>query len=384
MDALNQAEKLIERAQNILILPSLPLQGDTLGSAMALFFTLRKLGKNVNMLTKEIPERFQFLIKLQPEPFKVPDSESKNFVISVDTAGKEVSKIYYEKNEKNLKIRLVLNEGEINKKDVSFLSSGQNLDLLIVLGAKSLEDLEELFNQNARLFYEAPILNIDNQVLNENFGEVNVVETTSSLAEISTDLIKLMDSGQGGLIDSKVASCLLTGIISASQNFQNPKTRPKTFEVSAFLIERGAEHQKIIQHLYRQKSLSQVKLLGKVLEKLTPDEKEELYSASLTKEDFQDCQSSPRDLSFVAEELRFNFRHLPNLLLLWESHASPVLIKGLFHSPKAGLAEKLLESFEGVSRGEGVLFLIRSGDLNSAKEKVLQALTLYGKNYRRN
>ncbi len=197
--------------------------------------------------------------------------------------------------------------------------SGNSPDLLITMGVKSLEEIGSFFEQNSQLFSQTPVLNIDNHPSNENFGEVNLVDVTSPLAEILTNLIKFMEAEDEAFLDEKIATHLLTGVICASQNFRNAKTRPKTFETSAYLIERGGDHQKIIKHLYKQKSVSQINLLGKILEKLSFNEPRELYSASLTEKDFQDCKSSSRDLSFVVEELKFNFRYLPNLLILWES-----------------------------------------------------------------
>ena len=362
MDALKQSQKLIERSQNILIIPSSPsaqqIQGDSLASALALFFTLKKLGKNTSILIKKIPEKFQFLINLQPA------FSSKEFVISIDGSEKEISEMRYEKNEKGLKIYLTLNKGEVSEKDVSCLAFGQNPDLLITLGIRSAEDFTS---------YEAAILNIDNQPSNEDFGEINLIEITSSLAEISTNLIKSMGSGQD-LIDENIATCLLTGIIYASQNFRSPKTRPQAFEASAYLIEKGADHQKIIQHLYKQKNVPQIRILGRILEKLSFDEKKELYCTSLTERDFQECGARPKDLSYAIEELKFNFHYLPNLLILWESHTSPILIKGIIYSTKPELVEKVLENYQGVSRGEIALFLIRDSNLASAKEKMLKVI----------
>jgi len=232
------------------------------------------------------------------------------------------------------------------------------------LGVRSAEELT---------FYGTAILNIDNQLSNEDFGDINLIEITNSLAEISMNLIKSMESSQN-LINGKVATCLLTGIICASQNFRDSQTRPKTFESSAYLIEKGADHQKIIQYLYKQKSVAQVRILGKILEKLNFDEKKELYCASLTEKDFQECEAHPKDLSYVIEELKFNFRYLRNLLILWESHASPVLIKGVIYSSKPELVEKILENYQGISKGEGALFLTRDSDLISAKEQILKIL----------
>jgi len=378
VDSFDQAKNIIERFQNILIIPSLDSPGDGLGSGLALFFTLKKLGKNVNIAKQEIPERLRFLTELDNGP-------DKDFVISVDTTKGNISKMRYEKDRQDLKIYLTLNQGEIGEKDVSFVSSPaaerikfsgleKNTDLLIVLGAGSLDDLGEIFYQNTDFFYERPILNIDNDPDNENFGEVNLIELGSSLAEILIKLIKPMEAGYNSLIDKKTASCLLTGIIWSSQNFRNPKTRPKTFETSAFLIERGADHQKIIQHLYKQKSLPQVKLLGRILEKIAFDKSKETYVACLTEKDFQECQASSKDLGFAVEELKFDFRFLPNLLILWESHASPPLIKGLFCASKTELVNKVLQNFEGIAKRSGAIFLLRNSNLASAKEKVLKAI----------
>jgi nanoRNase/pAp phosphatase (c-di-AMP/oligoRNAs hydrolase) len=379
MDVLNQAKNLIEKSRNILLLPSLNSAGDSLGAAFALFFTLKKLGKNVNVVAEEIPEKFHFLSELNSLP-------SKDFIISINTSEKDITEMRYEKNEKDLKIRLTLNRGEVGEKDVSFSPleekveikkgglSEESPDLLITLGTSSLEDLREIFFQNSGVFYETPILNIDNHPSNENFGEVNLIEVTSSVSETVTNLINSMERERGELLGSNIASYLLTGIIWSSQNFRNPKTRPKTFETSAFLIERGACHQKIIQQLYKQKEISQIKLLGRILERLNFDKTKGLYSASLTEKDFQECQASSKDLSFVLEEMKFNFRYLPNLLILWESHASPTLIKGVLYSPHPDLLQKVLENFEGISKGEGVLFLIREKELALAEEKVFKIL----------
>lgn len=364
MEAINSAKNLIAKSQNILIFPSPELQGDNLGSALALFYTLKKLGKNTNLKIGELPEKFNFLTNGRSSP-------NKDFVISVNTEGKEIGQMRYEKNGKDLKIYLALNKGQLRSQDVSFTPFpspemfAPNYDLLISLGIQSLENIP----QN---LWTLPILSIDNQPQNENFGEVNLIEMTSSLAEIATEVIKSMDRDE--LFDKETATCLLAGIIWSSQNFRNPKTRPKTFEASAFLIERGADHQEIIQRLYKQKNISQIKLLGKILENLSFDEPKEIYSAAVKEEDFKVCQASSKDLAFVLEELKFHFRHLPNLLVLWESHASPPLVKGIFYSSNSGLAQKIMENFESVSRGNAVLFLLRETDINVAKEKVLQIL----------
>jgi len=379
MEILIQAKNIIRNSQNILILPSPESQGDSLGSALALFFTLRKLGKNANLSIDDIPERLRFLLDLK--------NRSGDFIIAVNTARSPVTKMRYEKEGNNLKIYLSSEKGSLSQEDVFFPKEAEEtgginqkdipkdqIDLVVTLGADSLESLGEQFRDNTEVISRSTVLNIDNSPGNENFGEVNLVDPTSSLSEITAALIESLAETDKSLIDERTATALLTGIIWSSQNFRNPRTRPKTFEVAAKLIEKGADHQKIIHQLYKQKSVSQIKLLGRVLEKLNSNEEKQLYSASLTEKDFKDCQATSKDLGFAIEELKLNFRFLPNFLILWESHASPPVIKGIFYSPQQETAKRILENFEGVSRGNSTLFLVRENDLGSAQEKILRII----------
>lgn len=368
MEALTQAKNVILGSQSILILPSPESQGDSIGAGLALFFTLKKLGKNVNMPMGPLPERLGFLSKME--------EENKDFIISVNTKKSPISKMRYEKEGDELKIYLTSEDGYLSPESVRLMGQtikpqeNQIPDLVITLGADSLESLGKSFSENIQIISEAAVLNIDNQALNENFGDINLVDITSSLSETVLSLVESIN----GETEPKTATALLTGIVWSYQNFRNPKTRPKTFEAAAKLIEKGADHQKIVFHLYKQKNVPQIKLLGRILEKLELNEGKQMYSAALTEKDFQECRATSKDLAFAVEELKFNFRYLPNLLVLWESHASPVVIKGVFCSPSQELVNRLLENFEGNSKGGSALFLVRENDLNSAKEKILNII----------
>ena len=380
MDQLDQAKKLINGAQNILILlPGNYIQGithpgragDLFCGGSALSFALKKVERNVKAAIKEVPSKFQFL-NCQPE------INLNNCTISVNAAGKEISELRYEKNGEDLKIHLAFKTGEIKENDVVFTPSlvkpvqEEKPDLLITIGASSLEDLEDVFEDSPEFFYETAILNIDKDPANENFGEVNLIDiTTASVSEIITDLIKSSDQS---LFDEEITTILLAGIISASQNFQSPKIPPKTFETASFLLEKGARHQEIIQKLFRQKSISQIRLFGRVLEKLEFDKEKELYLVSLKKKDFQDLGAKDKDIGLVLEDLRSTLYNFSSLLLLWESHASPPAVRGVFYSPRPDLINRILENFEGKSRGKASLFLIREADINIAKEKLLNIL----------
>jgi len=369
-----QSKSLIKEAQNIhIFLPenyNLSLtEGDVFCAGTALLYSLKKIGKKANLFFERTPPNFQFL-------------SAPSLVISVNTGETSSSELSYEQTNEGIKIYLSSSLKEINSKDVSFSSSeessqssiSQDSDLLIVLGCQSLEFLGKKFDQNSNIFYQTPILNIDNNSKNQNYGEVNLIELKSlSLSEIVFDLIKSIDQE---LIDKNISTLLLAGIIWSSENFRNSKTRPQTFQTASLLIEKGADHQKIIQNFYKTKSISQIKLLGQVLKKMAFNQEKDMYWAGLTEQDFKDSEASSKDLGGVLQELRFSFGSLSlsNLLVLWESRCSPLLIKGIFYSHHQTLAEKVLENFEGTSNGKSALFLIREKNLEQAYQKILKSL----------
>ena len=213
MASFQKAKKLIGEARNIYILPA-PLteqsgtdnspednQAETISSALALFYTLRKLKKNVNLIVEEIPLKFQFLI-----PSLDFLTYPKDFVISIQSSSAEISQARYEKDEKDLKIYLTLDKGNIKKNNVSFGFASVKPDLLITIGIKDLSPHLFTDNRGFKTFSNLPVLNIDNQAGNKNFGSANLVKSNYSLREIITNLIKSIGNN---LWDKNIKICLL-------------------------------------------------------------------------------------------------------------------------------------------------------------------------------
>ncbi|MCX6719563.1 MAG: hypothetical protein NTV36_00405, partial [Candidatus Staskawiczbacteria bacterium] len=73
---LQESKKIITEAKNIYLIPSQEPEATAL--TMALFFTLKELGKNVNMIIEKLPENLSFL-----SPSLDFISYPKNFVISI-------------------------------------------------------------------------------------------------------------------------------------------------------------------------------------------------------------------------------------------------------------------------------------------------------------
>ena len=61
MQDLSEVKKLIEEAKNIYLIPA-QNHKEAIPTALALFYTLKQLDKNVNIIIENFPEKFKFLI----------------------------------------------------------------------------------------------------------------------------------------------------------------------------------------------------------------------------------------------------------------------------------------------------------------------------------
>ena len=114
------------------------------------------------------------------------------------------------------------------------------------------------------------ILNFDHHATNERFGDVNVLTVgASSTAEV---VYRFMQDC-GIEIDRKIATCLLTGILTDTGNFSNPATTNSCLEAASDLLRRGGKIQEVSNKLMRNKSVESLRLWGDVLSRLKYNEK---------------------------------------------------------------------------------------------------------------
>jgi hypothetical protein len=60
--------------------------------------------------------------------------------------------------------------------------------------------------------------------------------------------------------------------------------------------------------------------------------------------------------------------------LLWESKSSPLSVKGIIYSERKLLIQKIMETYKGISKGNGAMFVTDVLSIIEAKEKVLSCL----------
>ncbi len=363
MEGLFQAKKLIDSAQNVFILTSENPGIDSLGVALSLSYILNNLGKNVNFFPEKIPKEYSFLSS--------PKTISEKFVISIKD--KEISELYYEKENQTLNIFLSSKNGKIRKEDINLTAplkqspiNHQETDLLITIGIENLEQLGDFYEKNFKLFYHAPILNIDNKLLNNKFGNINLIFEDLPIAVIFSKLT----NGPNRKFDEKTKALLFAGIV---EFFQKKKINQEALETIFELNKKNLDHQKITRFLNGGENSSQTKLLGIALRRIKPLGENKFPTIILTKEDFKNSASMPKDLSFVLEQLINKFFYFPSLLLLWESYSDET-IKGFFHSSNRKTLKKILDCFEGKIKGKGILFSMKERSIVKAEKEMARII----------
>ena len=332
----------INKAKRILITLSQNANGDGLGAGLAVFEVLKKLEKDPELVsTVGDLGPYRFLPGI--ENLKTEVSVFQSFVISVAKTNAQLSELSYEEQSDRVDIFLKPSSGKFSPQDVTFRTAKFPYDLIIVLDTPALEHLGVLYERNTDFFFETPIVNIDHHPNNEQFGEINLVDlTATSTAEI---LAGLIESFEAGLIDDRIATNLLTGIIVETNSFQHIKTTPKAFLKASSLIAQGGRHQDIIRELYKTKNISLLKLWGRALARLREVKDLQVAYSLLSAMDLQKSGSPEEDVFGVMQELVANLAGRKIVFLLAETSGGDVL--GYFYFHPSVRAQLVVETLGG-------------------------------------
>ncbi len=299
LDITQQVFEQIRKSNKILIVLPQNVLADGLATALGLRLFLNKLQKDVLVASAGLaPENLKFLPGAETVTSQI--SARKSLVVTVDTTVKKLEEISYQTADDKAQIYLKAKGEEFTPQDLSFSTEKFPVDLIFVLGARSLEDLGRLYEQNTDLFFETPKINVDNHPDNEYFGQLNLVDiTVSSLAEI---LAGVLQKYEQQLVDQDIATCLLLGIISSTRSFQHVQTTPKAFLKASELVVLGARQQEIIRHIYKTKPLPLLKLWGRALARMKILEDEKIIYSVLTSVDFEKAAATASELLPVLAE----------------------------------------------------------------------------------
>ncbi|OGD56461.1 hypothetical protein A2V71_03710 [Candidatus Berkelbacteria bacterium RBG_13_40_8] len=222
--------------------------GDTLAAAAVLYQVLKKMGKCPALVCKDpVPRPFLFL----PEMDKI----QSDFLFG------------------DFEIIVVIDCGDIRR---------TGFDARLKDFAKKKKNL----------------INIDHHPKNDlhKIANLNLVDyEASSTSEIIWQLLQKMKIE----IDKNIATALFTGLYTDTGGFKHSNTRPKTLEIAAELLKRGARIKLITQNVSLNKTVPAMKLWGMALSRLHRHSELKIVSSVITRKDLKDCLATYDDIAGV-------------------------------------------------------------------------------------
>jgi len=166
-------------------------------------------------------------------------------------------------------------------------------DLLVLADCATAARVGDVANRNAALFARLPRVIVDHHASNDAAGGADWIDPG---AAATCELVALLAVRLGlplDLADRALAGALMAGIVMDTATFAHPNATPRTLAVSAALVQAGAPLSDISRRLYRTKPDAQLRLFGRVLDRLATSPDRRVIWSTLRLADFVDTASIP-------------------------------------------------------------------------------------------
>jgi len=227
---INEIIKAINEGHNFLVTAHVRLDGDALGSELAVYLMLKGLGKEAVVYNKDrTPERYQFL----------PAAHN-----------------------------IVHNISDIEHYDTCFI-----LDC---------SDLTRVGDEAEKIRKIKKLINIDHHVSNNGFCSLKMLDAKASS---TGELVFRLMQGMRFKMTKDICTNLYAAIITDTGSFRYSSTTKETFLAAGILVGEGANPQRIAENIYESDSPARLKLLAKALSTLSLDMESRVGSMVVTHKD---------------------------------------------------------------------------------------------------
>jgi len=374
LNEIQQIKQEIENCRHVLIVFNNHENTDATASALALLSFLEKNNKSVDIACPNFTpsKNLGFLTGLKN--IKSELEHLQKLIIKVDVSHAKIESLSYDIKDNWLSIYLTPKNGLLTKDELRTAQSAYKYDLIITLGVSELETLGQMFLNNTDLFYRTNIINIDYQAANERYGQINFVDLNAT--SISEMIYRLSKNIWEIKLEENNATALLTGMIAATHSFKTTNVTPLTLQAASELINHGANREKIIQNLYRTRSLSTLKLWGTALSKIKIDQPKHFAWTTITKDDFIKCGAGEEDLRDIISELIGNSPEIDLVLIIYEKEDSlgKKTINGILHSKKGHDTRLLLKPYNPTGTTEQSKIIIENTILTDAEKNLTEEI----------
>jgi phosphoesterase RecJ-like protein len=313
-----QLYELLQMSENPLIIFRPDHNGDMIAASLALANLLQKLGRNAEIVSPNfiLPNIYSFL----PEAEKIKGETPvlKNFRVSLKIKDQQHPQIDYKVDADQLHIFVSPARPDFSREDIKISPPIFRHNLIISVNTPDLDSLGELYRSNTDFFYQTPIVNIDHLPENEHYGHINFINlAASSVSEIIYDFIEQTDSN---LLDEKLATYLLAGMIEKTKSFKMPNVTPKSLNIASQLMAAGAERETIVKNLYQTRTVGALRLWGRILLNLKTDDLQKIAWAVVSENDFIETNALTQDLFGVIDELIVSIPTIEMTALFYEKN----------------------------------------------------------------
>jgi phosphoesterase RecJ-like protein len=166
-------------------------------------------------------------------------------------------------------------------------------DLLVLADCATAARVGDVATRNASLFASLPRAIIDHHASNDAAGEADWIDPG---AAATCELVALLAVRLGlplDLGDRTLADVLMAGVVMDTATFAHPNATPRTLAVSAALVAAGAPLSDISRRLYRTKPDTQLRLFGRVLDRLAVSPDRLVIWSTLRNADLADTDAIP-------------------------------------------------------------------------------------------
>jgi phosphoesterase RecJ-like protein len=159
-------------------------------------------------------------------------------------------------------------------------------DLLVVSDCGGLDRIGPLYGRFQGLFDALPRIVLDHHASTRDAAPGDWVDpaaaATCEMVTLLAIRLGLPLTAAGG----DLAAALMAGIVMDTATFAHPNATPRTLAVAAALVEAGAPLSEISRRLYRSKPAAQLRLFGRILDRLESAHGGRIVHASVLPEDF--------------------------------------------------------------------------------------------------
>ncbi|HEY3522452.1 MAG TPA: DHH family phosphoesterase [Candidatus Limnocylindrales bacterium] len=141
-------------------------------------------------------------------------------------------------------------------------------DLVVLSDTATVDRIGAIGERNATLLAELPRVVIDHHVSNDEVGPSDWVDPHAAATCELTALLALALGVPLDHRDGALATALMAGIVMDTATFAHPNATPRTLRVASALVAAGAPLSDISRRLYRTKPEAQLRLYGRVLDRL--------------------------------------------------------------------------------------------------------------------